>query len=83
MSWTERVTKTSHALEVPPKTFSQKDPKKIAQILKASAKDKRTPYRSALSLLIFYINRAGTKLPKAQRTILEKAKIELKKLYKK
>ncbi len=65
--------------------FAKKDPRAIARSLKRSAERSRRrksgPYRSAMSMLTFYINRAGKNLPKQQRARLEKAKDELRKLY--
>jgi len=83
--WSREVTDKSNALDLEPKVFSQKDPKAIARSLKRSAdrsrRRKSSPFRSAMSMLTFYVNRAGEKLPKAQRTRLEKAKDELRELY--
>jgi Protein of unknown function (DUF3175) len=83
--WSARVTKESDALDLKARVFSQKDPKRIATSLKRSAqKSKRRksdPYRSAMSMLSFYINRAGKKLPAAQRKKLERAKDELRKQF--
>ena len=65
--------------------FTWKDPKKIAASLKRSAEQSRRrkapPFRSAMSMLVFYINRAGKKLDPAQRRVLEQAKVELRRLY--
>jgi len=83
--WSQHVTETSNALDLEAGVFSQKDPKKIARSLKASAEHshrrKSEPYRSAMSMLTFYINRAGDTLPKGQKQRLEKAKDELRALY--
>jgi putative cell wall-binding protein len=83
--WSGRVTKTSNALDLKRDIFKETDPKKIASSLKASAtKSKRkkgTPYQSAMSMLNFYINRAGHNLPEKQKDVLEKAKEELKGLF--
>jgi Protein of unknown function (DUF3175) len=80
--WSQRVTRKSDALDLPSGVFKQTDPKKIAASLKRSAerssRRKAAPYRSALSMLTFYINRAGKTLPKAQRDRLQRAKAELK-----
>ena len=85
--WSKNVTETSHALELEEGVFTWKDPKKIAKSLKQSALNskqrKGTPYQSAMSMLNFYINRAGTNLPDNQLIILEKAKHELKIIFKK
>jgi len=85
--WSGKVTRESHALALEGGVFTWKDPKKIARSLKrsadASANRKSPPFLSALSILSFYINRAGTNLEKEQKRILEQAKIELRKLYRK
>jgi len=83
--WSARVTETSNALDLEEGVFTWKDPRKIAESLRRSAerskRRKASPYRSALSMLVFYINRAGRKLDPAQKRILEQAKQELKSLY--
>ena len=83
--WSQRVTKHSHALDLKRHVFTLHDPKKIAASLKRSAEHstrrKANPYRSALSMLTFYINRAGKTLPKAQSERLEQAKGELKRQF--
>ena len=83
--WSARVTQRSNALDLEPKVFRSKDPKKIALSLKRSAerssRRKSSPYRSAMSMLVFYENRAGKKLSAPARKKLEKAKAELRKLY--
>ncbi len=65
--------------------FAKKDPRAIARSLKRSAershRRKSDPYRSAMSMLTFYINRAGKNLPKQKRARLEKAKDELRRMY--
>src|ERR1700742_4641823 len=80
--WSQRVTKESDALDLKRGVFTLTDPKKIAASLKRSAEHssrrKSNAYRSALSMLTFYINRAGKNLPKAQRDRLQRAKTELK-----
>ncbi len=83
--WSAKVTEESHALALEDGVFTWKDPKRIARSLKASAdtsaERKAPPFRSAMSMLVFYINRAGTNLDDDQRQILEQAKDELRKLY--
>ena len=83
--WSEKVTKESHALNLEEGVFTWKDPKKIASSLKRSAESstrrKAPPFRSAMSMLVFYINRAGKNLNEEQRQVLEKAKDELRRLY--
>ena len=83
--WSQRVTKESDALDLKRGVFKLTSPKKIAASLKRSAEHsarrKTGAYRSALSMLTFYINRAGKTLPKTQRERLEKAKVELKRAF--
>ena len=83
--WSGRVTRESHALQLEEGVFSWKDPARIARSLQrsaeASSERKATPFRSATSMLVFYINRAGSNLDDEQRQVLEKAKTELRKLY--
>ena len=83
--WSAAVTQHSNALDLQRGVFVQRDPRQIARSLKASAEHserrKSAPYRSAMSMLTFYINRAGDQLPQAQRRRLEKAKDELRALY--
>jgi Protein of unknown function (DUF3175) len=80
--WSQRVTKESDALDLKRGVFKLTSAKKIAASLKRSAerssRRKSGAYRSALSMLTFYINRAGKTLPKVQRERLERAKLELK-----
>jgi len=80
--WSQRVTRESDALDLKHGVFTLRDPKRIAASLKRSAerssRRKAGAYRSALSMLTFYINRAGKTLPKAQRDRLQRAKSELK-----
>ena len=80
--WSNAVTTQSNALDLDKGVFSRRDPKAIARSLKRSAERSRRrkadPYRSALSMLTFYINRAGKKLPAARKRVLEKAKTELR-----
>jgi hypothetical protein len=85
--WSSRVTKYSNALDLDQGVFTWKDPVKIAYSLKksaeASVRKKGTPYQSAMSMLNFYINRAGRKLNNKQRQILLRAKIELRQIFQK
>jgi hypothetical protein len=80
--WSQRVTRESDALDLERGVFKLTSAKKIAAALKRSAESskrrKSGAYRSALSMLVFYINRAGKNLPQAQRNRLERAKVELK-----
>ncbi len=83
--WSGRVTRESNALDLEAGVFSLNDPKLIAASLKRSAERSRrrkaAPYRSALSMLVFYINRAGKKLSVSRRRTLERAKIELRRQF--
>lgn len=83
--WSQRVTTESNALDLEGGVFAKDDPKEIAKSLKRSAerstRRKAEPFRSAMSMLTFYVNRAGKSLSKARRAKLEAAKDELRKLY--
>jgi hypothetical protein len=83
--WSARVTRKSDALDLSRGVFTWKDPKRIAGSLKRSAerskRRKSDPYRSALSMLTFYLNRAGKNLPAARRKTLQRAKAELRKQF--
>ena len=83
--WSQRVTRQSDALDLKRGVFTLTSPKKIAASLKRSAdhssRRKTGAYRSALSMLTFYINRAGRNLPRTQRQRLERAKVELKREF--
>jgi hypothetical protein len=83
--WSAKVTKHSDALDLEHDVFRSTDPRKIARSLKRSAEQssrrKGTPYQSAMSMLNFYINRAGKNLPKKQKRILENAKQELRDVF--
>jgi hypothetical protein len=83
--WSRVVTEHSNALDLRSDVFTLHDPKKIARSLKKSAEEshrrKSAPYRSAMSMLTFYINRAGKNLPKKQLDVLERAKDELRKIF--
>jgi hypothetical protein len=79
--WSARVTQRSNALDLQRNIFKSTNPRRIALSLKRSAEHskrrKGTPYQSAMSMLNFYINRAGKSLPKKQKRVLERAKDEL------
>jgi hypothetical protein len=83
--WSQKVTEHSRALDLLQGVFALQDPKEIAASLKRSAeaskRRKADPFRSAMSMLVFYINRAGKNLSEADRTRLEKAKSELRKAF--
>ncbi len=84
--WSGEVTKHSIALDLEGGVFTFDDPKRIALSLKKSAEESnrrkaRTPFQSAMSMLNFYINRAGKNLPREKRKILEQAKVELRKIF--
>ncbi|CDZ80242.1 hypothetical protein BN1013_00749 [Candidatus Rubidus massiliensis] len=82
--WSKKVTETSDALDLEENVF-KKSPEQIAKSLKKSAENserrKSSPYRSAMSMLTFYINRAGKNLSEQEKDNLEKAKNELRKLF--
>jgi len=84
-NWSAKVTRESAALELETGVFTWQDPGKIAQSLKRSAdaskRRKSPPFRSAMSMLVFYINRAGRNLDERQKRVLEQAKDELRALY--
>jgi hypothetical protein len=83
--WSARVTQRSDALDLERKVFKSRDPHRIALSLKRSAERSRrrkgTPYQSAMSMLNFYINRAGRNLPARDKRLLERAKGELRELF--
>jgi hypothetical protein len=83
--WSGRVTRESNALDLERGVFSQRSPRAIAGSLKRSAEHSRRrksdPYRSAMSMLTFYINRAGRNLPASRKRTLNRAKDELRKAF--
>jgi hypothetical protein len=83
--WSQRVTTTSNALDLEPEVFASRSPRSVAASLKRSAersqRRKGTPFQAAMSMLTFYINRAGKKLPAERRRVLMDAKTELRRLY--
>jgi hypothetical protein len=83
--WSQRVTRESNALDLDAGVFTWDDPHAIAQSLKdsaeRSARRKADPFRSAMSMLTFYVNRAGRQLPAERRAILDAAKEELRALF--
>ncbi|WP_440940484.1 DUF3175 domain-containing protein [Immundisolibacter sp.] len=83
--WSQRVGRTSNALDLEPGLFARDDPRRIALALQAAAeashRRRSAPFRSAMSMLVFYINRAGRLLPAHRRQVLEQAKDELRALY--
>jgi len=86
--WSNKVTKTSVALDLEEGVFTWDNPKKIAASLKKSAENSsrrkaKNPYQSAMSMLNFYINRAGKNLEPRRQKVLDQAKEELKKLFRK
>lgn len=84
--WSQKLSSKEGVLDLPRGLFTEKNPTEIALKLKHAAdqsqRRKSEPYHSAMSMLCFYINRAGTKLSPSQKKILEIAKRELKRLYK-
>ena len=83
--WSNKVTRQSNALDLESKVFKSTKPRQIALSLKRSAKAskrrKGTPYQSAMSMLNFYINRAGKNLTQKQKSVLERAKGELRSVF--
>ena len=83
--WSAEVTRRSNALDLENEVFGKRRPEDIAKSLKSSAEHstrrKSEPYRSAMSMLTFYVNRAGKNLPASRKKILQNAKDELRKLY--
>jgi len=83
--WSSRVTEHSNALDLEEGVFSFKDPRRIALSLKKSSQESRRrkagPFQSAMSMLNFYINRAGKNLSEDRKKILEQAKIELRRVF--
>jgi hypothetical protein len=83
--WSQRVTTGSNALDLEDKVFTARSPRSVAVSLKKSAEQskrrKGTPFQSAMSMLTFYINRAGKNLPPERKRVLTAAKTELRRLY--
>ena len=83
--WSQQVTERSDALDLRRGVFTLRSPRRIAQSLKRSAERSRrrksAPYRSAMSMLTFYLNRAGRELPASRRKVLNQAKDELRLLF--
>lgn len=84
--WSGEVTKHSIALDLEAGVFTWDDPKRVAESLARSAEESvrkkaRTAYQSAMSMLNFYINRAGKNLPEERRRVLEQAKVELRRYF--
>ena len=83
--WSQDVTEHSDAMTLEPHVFTQRDPKAVAASVKRSADKsgrlKSSPFRSAMSMLSFYVNRAGKKLSSRQHHTLERAKEKLRELY--
>jgi hypothetical protein len=83
--WSAAVARKSDALDIENRTFASNDPKRVARSLKRSAERSRRrkagPYQSAMSMLNFYINRAGKTLPAAHKRVLTRAKDELRALF--
>ena len=83
--WSQHVTETSDALDLESKVFARGSARQVARSLQRSAEKsqrrKSSPYRSAMSMLTFYINRAGNNLSAERKTVLEAAKDELRKAF--
>ena len=75
----------SNALDLECGVFTKRNPRAVALSLKRSAgrskRRKSSPFRSAMSMLVFHLNRGGKRLPAGQRKVLERAKGELRRLY--
>lgn len=83
--WSKAVTEHSDAMDLEPGVFTQHDPHEIAESVAASAEHskrrKAAPFRSAMSMIVLYINRAGKHLDPRQRKVLERSKDELREIY--
>lgn len=83
--WSNRVTRESNALDLTARVFTWRDPRRIARSLQHSAerstRRKGAPYQSAMSMLNFYVNRGGRNLSAERRRVLERAKVELRRLH--
>jgi hypothetical protein len=83
--WSARVTRESNALDLEKAVFTLHSPRAIALSLRRSAerskRRKSSPYRSAMSMLTFFVNRAGKSLPASRVRVLQQAKDQLRKLY--
>ena len=83
--WSGEVTRRSNALDLEAKVFNKRNPRRIALSLKGSAEASRrrkaAPYQSAMSMLSFYINRAGANLSRTQKSVLLRAKGELRSVF--
>ena len=83
--WSKSVTEHDHPFALPPGVFKSEDPEKIAAALQRSAEDperaSEDPYRSAMSMLDFYMNRAGRNLSAKEREALEKTKVALRRRF--
>lgn len=83
--WSNEVTRNSNALDLEEGVFTWDDPRRIARSLKRSAEEslrrKADPFRSAMSMLTFFVNRAGKNLPDERKRVLERAKDELRKEF--
>jgi hypothetical protein len=83
--WSQRVTETSDAMDLEKRVFKKKSPRAVARSVKRSAerstRRKSPPFRSAMSMLTFYMNRGGKNLSAGEKDVLKRAKEELRKLY--
>jgi len=83
--WSQEASRRSDALDLEPGVFTWEDPKRIALSLQHSAdvsrRRRRDAYASAMAMLCFYINRAGRRLSQERRAVLERSKVELRRLY--
>ena len=82
MNWSAPITQNSRALELEPGVFTWKSARRIAELSADRSRNRKgTSFQSAMSMLNFYINRAGPNLSAERRIVLNKAKVELRKLY--
>ena len=83
--WSQDVTEHSNALDLEEGVFALASPRRIAESLKRSAESstrrKASPFQSAMSMLNFYLNRAGKSLSDERKRVLNDAKAELRRLY--
>ncbi len=83
--WSQRVTRSSNALDLEPGVFKLASPRAVALSLRrsalASSRRKTDPFRAGMSMLNFYLNRAGRNLPAERRRVLEAAKGELRRVF--
>jgi hypothetical protein len=83
--WSAAVMRNSDAMDLEPGVFKQRSASAVARSLKKSAEASRRrkspPFRSAMSMLNFEINRGGKNLSPQRRQVLDRAKDELRRLF--